>query len=72
MLKIPVMSKIFDVVEESRAKPNGRSPFVDEIKKLRTSFTKRWTERTSLWTYIFLQTVQNTRRWCWKFRAAAG
>lgn len=32
MLKIPVMSKIFDVVEESRAKPNGRSPFVDEIK----------------------------------------
>ena len=32
MLKIPVMSKIFDVVEESRAKPNGRSPFVEEIK----------------------------------------
>lgn len=35
MLKIPVMSKIFDVVEESRAKPNGRSPFVDEIKKIK-------------------------------------
>ncbi len=34
MLKTPVMSKIFDVVEASRAKPNGRSPFVDEIEVL--------------------------------------
>lgn len=35
MLKTPVMSKIFDVVEESRAKPNARSPYVDEIEVVR-------------------------------------
>lgn len=32
MLKHPVMAKVFDVVEASRAVPNGRTPFNDEIK----------------------------------------
>lgn len=32
MLKHPVMAKVFDVVEASRAVPNGRTPFNGEIK----------------------------------------
>ena len=31
----PLMAHIFDVVEESRARPNGKSPFVDEIKVIK-------------------------------------
>lgn len=31
MLEKPIMSKVFDVVEEGRAKPNGRTPFNEEV-----------------------------------------
>ena len=31
----PLMAHVFDVFEESRARPNGRSPFVDEIKVIK-------------------------------------
>ena len=37
----PLMAHIFDVVEESRARPNGKSPFVDEIKVIKDIEYKR-------------------------------
>lgn len=35
MMRRPFMADVFDVVEESRAIPNGRTPFNDEIKVIK-------------------------------------
>lgn len=41
MMRRPFMADVFDVVEESRALPNGRTPFNDEIKIIKDIVYKR-------------------------------
>lgn len=73
MMRRPFMADVFDVVEESRAVPNGRTPFNDEIRIEKDVVYKRVDgKQLCMDVYFPSRPLPAERPLLWTFRAEDG